>query len=80
MTTMREKSAAFSCRDWPLFSRLVSSQHLSVWTRSVIENSDYEKVDKALKTKYEKEKKVVVEKKKEKNNHFTIYIVPKTIP
>lgn len=43
MTTMREKAAAFSCRDWPPFSRLVASQHLSVWIRIVIENQECEK-------------------------------------
>lgn len=43
MTTMREKTAAFSCRDWPPFSRLVASQHLSVWIRIVIENQECEK-------------------------------------
>lgn len=43
MTTVREKTAAFSCRDWPPFSRLGASQHLSVWIRIVIENQECEK-------------------------------------
>lgn len=43
MTTVREKTAAFSCRDWPPFSRLVASQHLSVQIRIVIENQECEK-------------------------------------
>lgn len=43
MTTVREKTAALSCRDWPPFSRLVASQHLSVWVRIVIENQEFEK-------------------------------------
>lgn len=43
MTTMKEKPAAFSCRDWPPFSRLVASQHLSVWTRIVTESQECEK-------------------------------------
>lgn len=40
---MKEKPAAFSCRDWPPFSRLVASQHLSVWTRIVTESQECEK-------------------------------------
>jgi len=52
MTTMKEKPAACSCRDWPPFSRLVASQHLSVWTGSVREN-------KRVKEKY-------IEKKNQK--------------
>lgn len=43
MTTMKEKPAAFSCRDWPPFSGLVASQHLSVWIRIVTENQKHEK-------------------------------------
>lgn len=76
-TTMREKTAAFSCRDWPPFSCLVASQHLSVWIRIVIENQEYEKevnfrkksgkVETTWKGKYQKEKKkMTVVKKKEK--------------
>lgn len=47
---MKEKPAAFSCRDWPPFSRLVASQHLSVWIGSVREN-------KGTKEKYIENKK-----------------------
>lgn len=43
MTSMREKTAAFSCRDWPPFSRLVASQHLSVCIKIVIENQECER-------------------------------------
>jgi len=43
MTTMKEKPAAFSCRDRPPFSRLVASQHLSAWIRIVAENQECEK-------------------------------------
>lgn len=78
MTTVREKTAAFSCRDWPPFSRLGASQHLSVWIRIVIENQECEKevnfrkksgkVEKTWKRKYQTEKKVTVGKKKEKKN------------
>lgn len=88
MTTMREKPAAFSCRDWPPFSRLVSSQHLSVWVRIVIENQECEKevnfrkkkhikVETTRKRKYQKKRKVTVGKKKEEKKN--IYIGPKTI-
>lgn len=75
LTTMREKTAAFSCRDWPPFSRLVASQHLSVWIRIVIENQECEKEANFRKNaeklrQHEKEgikkKKVTVGKKKEK--------------
>lgn len=65
MNTMKEKPAAFSCRDWPPFSRLVVSQHLSVRIRIVTGNQECEeevnlkkkkwKVDKTWKIKYQKE-------------------------
>lgn len=82
MTTVREKTAALSCRDWPPFSRLVASQHLSVWVRIVIEYQEFEKEVNFRKKKveklrkYEKEsikrkKKVTVGKKKEKKK-FTL--------
>lgn len=68
MDTMREKTAAFSCRDWPPFSRLVASQHLSVCIRIVIENQECEKKVNFRKKKVEKlrqyEKESIKRKKK----------------
>lgn len=86
MTTVREKTAALSCRDWPPFSRLVASQHLSVWVRIVIENQEFEKEVNFRKKKVEKlrkyEKESIKRKKsdsgKEKREK-KIYIVPKTV-
>lgn len=79
MTTVREKTAALSCRDWPPFSRLVASQHLSVWVRIVIEYQEFEKEVNFRKKKWKNwenmkkkvskgKKKVTVGKKKEKKN------------
>lgn len=66
MNIMKEKPAAFSCGDWPPFSSLVASQHLSVWIRIVTENQECEeevnwkkkseKVDKNMKKKVSKGK------------------------
>lgn len=79
MTTVRERAAAFSCRDWSPFSSLVASQHLSVWIRIVIENQECEKEVNFRKKKWKSwdnmkkkvpkgKKKVTVGKKKEKKN------------
>lgn len=86
MTTVREKTAALSCRDWPPFSRLVASQHLSVWVRIVIEYQEFEKEVNFRKKKWknwENMKKKVSKGKKsdsgKEKREKKIYIVPKTV-